>query len=876
MIWIARLARRLRVLVRLDSIEASMDREMRDHIELETAERMRAGQTPAQARASALRDFGGVEALKEAGRDARGTRIVEDFARDIRYASRALVQHRAFAVSVILTFALGVGAAAAIFSVVYGVLLRPLPYAEPHRLVALWEHYTPRGMDRNVTAVATFEAWRERATAFEEMAALVPAPVTVPGGDGPERIAGAEVSPGYFEMLGVQPLLGREFTEADARGAGVVMLSEGFWRTRLGADPQVIGRRIDIGGRPHTDGDAHEIVGVMPAGFEPPAFGWLGRQDLWVPFVPTDENRSYGRYLQVIARLRTDASIDSARSELAAVAAGLRAEGRISEGWTTAIVPLAEQISGNVRTVFAYILASAGLLLALAVTNVTVLILARTRRRLPEIGLRRSLGATDARLRRQSLAECLLLAGAGAAVGLLAAYPLVDVLVSLLPPEIPRVTSIRLDFTVLAGAVGVSAAAALLVGLVAARQGQYAPTTLLREGTARGSVAGHGRLIIVAEVAIGLMVAVLAALTIRSFTGLQSVEVGFDGTRVVAARVALGTEYGTPAAQHAFFAAFLDRVRQQPAVNEAGIVSGRPFGGSGPVTDLWDPTRSATPPDVIADARWADEGFFRALRIPLLAGSLFDDSDHHTGPVRVVINEAMARAIWSGSDPVGRTANISLFGGITATVIGVVGDIDLADVRTPARPGFFLAPGRFGGPTYDVVVRSDASPAVVIAGLRSALRSLDPALPLHRIETVNSAVAGALARDRFTATLLSAFATLALLLASVGIYGVFAGDVAVRRKEIGIRMALGAPSRGVLMSLLSRALSSALIGIAIGGVAAVGLARSMESLLFGVAATDAWSFAVGAASLLLVTLAATLIPAVQAARVSPLLILRGE
>ena len=874
MAWLHRIVRRVRTLTRLDAVESSMDREMRAHIEFEAAARIAAGMGPDEARASAIRDFGSIETLKEHGRDARGTRVVEDFVRDLRHAARLLAHHRVFAASAILTFALGIGAATAIFSVVYGVLLRPLPYAEPDRLVALWESYPPRGMDRNVTAVATFEAWRARATAFEGMAALVPAPVTIPGPDGPERIVGAEVSPGYFSLLGVSPLLGREFTDADARGAGVVMLSEGFWRTHLGADPNVIGRRIDIGGRPHTDGQAHEIVGIMPAGFEPPAFGWLGRQALWVPFVATPENRSYGRYLQVVARLRPAVSIDSADSELDAVAAGLRAEGRLADDWTTTIVPLSEQISGDVRTSFVYILAAVALLLALAVTNVTVLILARTRRRLPEIGLRRALGATDARLRRQSLAESLLLAAAGCAAGLLAASPLVDVLVSLLPPEVPRITSIRLDLIVLASAAAVSVGAALLAGLLAARQGRRAPTMLLREAATRGSVRGRGRLLIVAEVAIGLMVAVLAALTIRSFVGLRAVEVGFDGNRVVAARVALGTEYATPAAQHAFFAELLDRIEQQPSVIEAGMVSGRPFGGSGPVTSLWDPTLEATPPDIVADARWADAGFFRTLRIPVLAGSLFDPSDRPEGPIRVVINESMARAIWPGADPIGRTATISLFDGLTATVIGVVGDVDLTDVRTPARPGFFLAPGRFGGQTYDVLVRSDASPAVVIAGLRSALRSLDPTLPLHRIETVDSAVAGALARDRFTATLLSAFAALALLLASVGIYGVFAGDVAARRKEIGIRMALGARARGVLLEILGRAMSSALIGIAIGAAAAALLARSMESLLFGIAATDAWSFAGAAVSLLAVTLLATLIPAAHAARVSPLTALR--
>jgi predicted permease len=867
MSWLPRLGRRLRTLFRLSSVESSMAREMRAHIELDIQDRMSRGASADEARAAVIREFGSVEALKEHGRDARGTRALEDFVRDLAYAGRMFASHRAFSASAVLTFALGIGAATAIFSVVYGVLLRPLPYADPGGLVALWEHYVPRGMDRNVTSVDNFEAWRSRSTMFERMAALVPAPVTVPSPDGPERVVGAEVSPGYFEMLGVQPMLGRAFTEEEAAGPGVVVLSEAFWRTHLGADPGVIGRRIDIGGRPHTAGASHEIVGVMPADFEPPAFGWLGSQELWVPFVPSAENRAYGRYLLVVARLRADASIDSARDELAAIAAGLEQEGRLSDGWTTAVVPLAEQITGDTRTAFLYILAAVGLLLALAITNVCILLLARTRRRMPELGLRRALGATDARLRRQILTECLLLGASGCAVGLMAAFPMVTVLVSLLPPDVPRVTSIRVDTAVLTVSILASLIASLSAGIIAARLGRRAPSLLLREGTGRTTFRAGGRLLIVAEVAIGLMVAVLAGLTIRSFAGLRAVDVGFETEGVVTARVSLGTEYETPESQRAFFDDLLGRLRAQPGVRHAGIVSGKPFGGRGPVTGLRDPGASAAPSELVADGRWADAGFFRALGIPVLRGATFDAADRPGGPVRVVINASMARAVWPNENPVGRTAAIDLFGGLSATVIGVVGDTHLADARTPPRPGFYLASGRFGGPTYDLVVRSDAHPAVVIAGMRAALAEMDPSLPLHRIETLEHAVQSTLSRDRFTALLLSGFAAMALLLASVGIYGILASDVATRRKEIGIRLALGARSGEVVREILARALTSAAAGLALGGAAAALLARSMQGILYGVGATDAWSFAMAAGALLAVTLAATWIPAAHAARV---------
>ena len=873
--WIQRLARRLRTLTRLASVETSMDREMRAHIDLEIEERVARGATPDDARAAVLRDFGSIETLKEHGRDARGTRVVEDFLRDTAHAVRMLAHQRTFSISVILTFGLGIGAATAIFSVVYGVLLRPLPYAHPQELLTLWEHNVPRAVERNVVSVANFEAWRSRATSFDSIAALVPAPVTLPSPDGPERLVGAEVSPGYFDLLGVRPMLGRAFAPGD--GTGVVILSEEYWRTRMGADPAIVGKTLALGGRPHDGDKPHEIIGVMPADFEPPAFGWLARkQTLWVPFVPGPENRQYGRYLLLIARLRDGVTAGAARAELVSIASGLEQESPANAGWSANIVPLAEQITGDVRTPLAYILGTVALLLVLAVTNVSTLLLARTRRRMHELGLRRALGATDARLHRQLITECLLLGAVGCAAGVAAAFPLVTALVSQMPVDVPRTGAIRLDGTVLAFSAAGSLAASLIVGIIAARRGRRAPSVLLRESASRSSTRGSGRALVVAEVAIGLVVAVLAGLVIRSFISLRDVALGFETDGVVVGRVALGARFDTPDAQRAFFDELLARVRQQDGVRHAGIFSGRPFGGIGPATTVRDAAAQPTMTDVIADGRWADAEALRALQIRLIAGGLFDADDRPDAPARIVINQSMARALWHGADAVGRTAALDLFNGLTATVIGVVADIHLADSRTPARPGFYLAPSRFGGEAYDLIVRSDAPLPAVMAAMRQTLAGMDASIPLHRLEAMDDAVGRALATDRFVAVLLSSFAALALLLASVGIYGVFAGDVAARRKEIGIRIALGAGSRRVLMEIVGRAFGSAIIGIVLGGAAAALLARSMQTLLFGVETTDVYSFALAGMSVLAVTLAATIIPAAHAARVSPLLIIRGE
>ena len=389
-----------------------MDAEMRHHLECETAEYVRHGMAPDEARRRAVRDFGGVDAVKEAARDARGGRSLEDLVLDLRYSARLLRRNAGFTTVAVLTFALGIGAASAIFSVVYGILVRPLPYAHADRLVVLWERHVPRNRDQNVVSVENFEAWRDSAQAFDGMAALVPRPVTLVEGGTPERSSGAEVSPGYFELLGVSPVHGREFASADARpgAAGVVILSDGYWRRRFAGDPSAVGRVLSVSGQPHT------IVGVMP-NVEPPRFGWLGEQQMWFPFVPTAENRAWGRFLLVVARLRPDVTLDRARAEMAAIAERRSREIPANEGWQATVTPLAQQITGDVRTPLVVLLCAVGLLLLMAVTNVATLTLSLTRRRAHELAMRRAIGATDGRLFRQLFTQSALLGALGGGVG---------------------------------------------------------------------------------------------------------------------------------------------------------------------------------------------------------------------------------------------------------------------------------------------------------------------------------------------------------------------------------------------------------------------------------------------------------------------------
>ena len=849
-----------------------MDDELRHHIECEVDEHVRAGMSPEEARRVAVAEFGGIEQVKEDARDAWGTRPVEEFIADVGYGARVLRRNPGFTAATVLTFALGSGAAAAIFSVVYGVLLRPLPYVDPDRLVVLWERNASRAAERNVVSVANFQAWRERSQAFDGMAALVPRPVTLTDAGGPERVAGTEVSPGYFRLLGVTPALGRDFDPDDENRADsrVVILSDGLWRRRFGADPAVVGRTLSVGGTPHS------VLGVMPSGFEPPQFGWLGAQELWFPFQATPENRAWGRFLLVVARRRSSVSLERARAEMTILADRLAREVKADEGWTVTVVPLAAQITGDVRTALLVLQGAVGLLLIIAVINVGTLSLSQTLRRAPELATRRSLGATDGRLFRQLFAQSGLVGMLGAAIGGLVAWPTTRLIVSLAPAGVPRLDAVRVDTPVLLATLSMALLATLLFGTVAARGRPGADAALVMRSTGgRTTALAGGGALVVAEIAVALAIGVMAALAARTFVSLRAVDLGFHADGVMAARVALGAELGDSPAR-ASFEALLERVRVLPEVQAAGLINTRPFGGLGVATDVTDPrpARPGPAPSLVADVRVADAAFFRVLRIPTERGTVFGPHEPTSGTPRVVISQSLHDAFWRGEDPVGRPLRLELYGGITADVIGVVPDLRLMDVRTPPRPTAYLADARFPDRERDLVVRFRGSAESIVPSLRTVLSTLEPGATLYRITMLPGLVAASLARDRLTALLLSGFAGLAVLLSAAGVFGVISTETARRRKEIGIRLAVGAAPSEVVRMLLGRALSRAAAGVAGGMAIALLFAHLMKSLLFGVAPHDPASFLTIAIVVVAVVVIATLVPAVQAIRSSPLDVLR--
>jgi putative ABC transport system permease protein len=513
-----------------------MDAEIRHHLDCETEELVRLGVPLDEARRQALVAFGGIEPIKEAARDARGTRLAEDVAGDLRYGWRILRRAPGVTVASVLTFALGIGIATTIFSAVYGVLLRPLPYADPGRLVAVWERDVTHGHDRNVVSFDNFDAWTARARGIEGWAALMPVSVTLTDHGAPERVIGADVSPSYFRLLGVAPTLGRDLEAHDALDGRAVMLSDAFWKRRYGSDPSIVGRTMTISGA------SYEIVGVMPASFDPPRFGWLGGQALWFPMMKSADRRSWGRFLLVLARLRAGVTPEQAGSEMRAIAAQRERETPDDKGWSASVVPLKDELTANTRTMLLVLFGAVALLLIMAVTNVATLTASGMRRRGAELAIRRAIGATDERLFRQLFVQSALLAMLGTVTGLIVAVAGVRILVALLPPETPRLSAIRVDAPVLAIASAVAILATLLFGSAAARRGR---ASAAGEGLARpaedtrGTARSGGGVLIAVEIALTLALGVMSVLMARSLAGLRHVDLGFTADEVAVARLAL-------------------------------------------------------------------------------------------------------------------------------------------------------------------------------------------------------------------------------------------------------------------------------------------------------------------------------------------------
>jgi putative ABC transport system permease protein len=803
---------------------------------------------------------------------------------EIRFAFRRLLKSPAFTAMAVATLALGIGANAAIFSVVEAVLLRPLPYPEAGRLLTVWQDWSRRdGPQTEWFSPGNFLDWRRDATTLDGMAAFADWQPTRTGSGGAERLTGGAVTHGFFDVLGTPPALGRAFSEAEDLPGGerVVVLSHATWRDRFGAAEDVVGETLQL------DGEAHEVIGVLPEGF---SFPLLAGTDVFraLRIDPADAPRDLV-FLRVVARLAPGASLEQARTDLGTVAARLAAEYPESNtGVGAHVVPLRDQLVGDLRPALLALLGAVGLVLLIACVNLTTLLLVRAQGRRRERAVRRALGAGRTRLAAGVLVESLLVAAAGAVAGVVAAGWIVAGLRALAPIPLPAMFEPTVDGGVLLFAAALALAAAAASGLVPAlgageRGGLM---SALREG---GAGAGTGRrdrrtrsLLAAGQVALAFTLVVGAGLLLRSFVELQRVDPGFEPSGLLTFRVIVpDAGYPERADVAAFYARYLERLGALPGVESASMVSWMPMSGAD--TDVTFVVEGEPPPEPGRQKaiwyRQVDPGYFRTLHIPLLAGRAFTPADGAEAPPVVVLGETAARAWFGGEDAVGKRLKPGDDPESDEpwwTVVGVVGSVRHAGLAAEPKHEIYLPHAQSPRASMTLVLRTAGAPQALVPPARAALADLDPTLALAGVQTASELVAGSLALPRFLALCVLAFGAVALFLAALGVYGVVAEVVGRRTRELGLRMALGADRSAVLRLVMRQGLALAAAGLVAGLAGALLTGRLLEGLLFQVAPRDLATLAAATALLATVALLAAWLPARRATRLDPLAALREE
>jgi putative ABC transport system permease protein len=801
------------------------------------------------------------------------------FAADLRQAFRGLARAPGFALVAILTLATGIGATTAIFSAVYAVVLRPLPFREPERLVRAYAA-SPATTQRDEVDPRTFAAWRRESRSFERMAAIETRSFTFADGARlTQQATGVRTTADFFPMLGIRPLLGRTFTaEEDRPGSGRVMvLSHRFWNGRLGGEPGVVGRTVRLDGVPFV------VIGVMPASFDlaaPPV-------DLWTPIAFTAEEEALGEtgYLDVIARLRDGVTIAQARDELAALTSRLE-EGRPTAGRTARLVAYEEDLIGAYRARLFILLGAVGFVLLIACANVANLMLARGAGRAKELAIRSALGAGRGRIVRQLLTESLVLGALGGAAGLVVAFGAVVALKAFAPTGVPRLGQSTIDVTALIFTTLASLASALAFGLVPAlRAGAPNVYAMLKAGGRSSAIAPRDRVrqaFVAVEVAFSLVLLVGAGLLIRSAIGLQRVDPGLEPANLWTGAITLPPgEYSSADRITQTVERIADGVRRTPGVRSAAVVSVAPFTGLRALGVFVPEGRSVDPANMLmANFRLASPDLFRTLGVSVNAGRDFSDRDAASSPPVAIVNEAFARLAWGDTRVLGKRllgpGGNGPNGRIYREIVGVVADMREDGVREEPRPAVYYplrqVPLPLWGATQNaafLVARTGVDPLSITDDVQRAVSSIDRGVPVYAVRSMEQRMAEMLGTGRFNTMLLATLGVVGLLLATVGVYGVIAHLVGLRRQEIGVRMALGATPMQVVALVVGQGLRPVLIGIAVGAGAAVFLTRVLASQLFGVAPTDPLTFAGVALALIVAAAAAAAIPARSAARVDP-------
>jgi predicted permease len=887
---IAERLRRAASLVRRRAIEDGLSEEIRFHLDQQVAKNVRAGMSPDEARRRALVRFGGVEHVKEQTRDQFRAAFLEDLGRDLSYGARVLRRAPGFALVSIVTLALGIGAATAVFSVVNGVLLSPLPYPDPDGIVRLFQIDSTGARNGNVSE-PNFNDWKEGTRSFSAMAEVSAGPSPVLVGNGETTMTpGAMVSREFFDVMRVKPVVGRGFVaeEQTVGGRPAAIVSDGFWRTRLNGAP-LGGLTIRIDNQPY------DVVGVMP-----PSFDYPVASQYWYPreLDPPQTSRTAHNF-QAIARLGAG-TLDTSRSELSSVSKALKARyGDATWMSDATAVPLREQLTAATRPILLMLFGAAVLLLVVACLNVSNLQLARASSRRREIAVRLAIGAGRGRITRQLLAEAIVLSAAAAILGMAIAVAGVRALVALQPGNLPRIQNVQVDWPVMLFAIAVALLTAVALGIVtAARAAKQEIRDTLTEGTR--SVAG-GRAservrqgLVIAQVALTMVLLVGAGLLTRSFVRLLAIDPGYRTEDALVIELSWPFDRDDAIRQRrvGVQSDLLGRLKSLPGVTGVGLVSPFPLGtgffANGQFLEMTRPDEIASFDDFrrlgleakaragFAGYRTASEGYFQTMGIPLLRGRLFDDRDGPDAPHVALISASLAAAKWPNQDPLGRFIQFGNMDGDLRgfTVIGVVGDVRENSPEAPPGPLFYANYRQRMNPRFSLVLRS-ASTASLAQTARQIVRELDPTLPVQ-IRTVDEALNRAVAGRRFSLTLIGVFSVAALILATLGIYGLISYLVAERTREIGIRLALGAASADVLRMVLGRGALLAGAGMMVGLVASLGLTGVLKGMLFGVTATDPVAFLGVIALTMAAVLGASYVPARRALRVAPVTALRGE
>ena len=805
---------------------------------------------------------------------------MENIFKDVRYGFRILLKNPAFMAVVVMVLALGIGANTAIFSVVHAVLLRPLPFPEPDRLVIMTEK-DPDG-DRMGVAYPNYEDWRARALSFEDMASGRSQSFNLTGIDQPTRLQGRMVNWNFLQLLGVKPQLGRLFEAQDDRpdATPTAMISTGLWKEKFGSDSEIIGKTISVDGKPFY------VIGVLPPGFQ-----FLRRDDLYVPiglsltqsFGLLDRGNHFG--LNILARLKSGVTEEQARKEMEALAAQLESEYPATNSGNGAIVQkLDDRLVENIRPALLVLLAAVGFVLLIACVNVANLMLMRATERHKEIAIRLALGAGRMRIIRQLLSESFLISALGGTAGLLIGAWAIDGLVALAPQNTPRLDQVKLNGTVLIFTLGVSVLTGLLFGLFPALHASRADlNSVLKEGGR--SIAGSSRermrkVLLVAEVALALVLLAGAGLMLRTVSQLTRVDPGFNAERLLTMQFTLSAVTYKEENRRAFYRDSLSRVEGVPGVLSAALTLSLPIDGSNwnsvfMAMDKPVPPRAELPSSAFTPV---SANYFEVMGIRLLEGRVLSEADGANAPRVTVINETLARRLWPGENPIGKRIKQGWPENKTPVreVVGVVSDVKLEGVNQETPMQAYLPLEQETAGSLALVARTAGNPLALASTIEQAIRSVDKDLPVYGISSMDQLMGNAIAQQQLTMVLLAGFAILALVLAAVGIYGVMSYSVTQRTHEIGIRMALGAQSSDVLKMVVKQGLVLTVAGISIGLVGAFFLTRLMASLLFGVSATDPVTFALISLLLAGVALGACFVPARRATKVDPLIALRYE